>query len=163
MTKKLEWNHRDKSAWGDGPWQKEPDKVQWVDQKTGLDCLLHRSPLGAWCGYVGVAEGHPAFGQKYDRVDVEVHGGLTYSSFCQEVEHESRGVCHIPLPGRPEKVWWLGFDCAHYGDFCPVYDGKSSKDRGLPESYYSQKTYRDRSYARKETQKLARQLRAMAE
>ena len=29
------WATVDKSAWGDGPWQDEPDKEQWPDEATG--------------------------------------------------------------------------------------------------------------------------------
>lgn len=32
----LEYRTKDKSTWGDGPWQQEPDKKQWQDAATGL-------------------------------------------------------------------------------------------------------------------------------
>src|SRR5437868_4216905 len=35
---------------GPGPWWDEPDKVQWIDPATDLDCLAVRGPFGAWCG-----------------------------------------------------------------------------------------------------------------
>src|SRR5574337_715773 len=60
-----EWQSMNKSTWGSGAWQDESDKVQWVDEATGLDCLMVRSLGGHWCGYVGVAEGHPWFGLGY--------------------------------------------------------------------------------------------------
>lgn len=110
-----------RERWGDGPWVNEPDKVQWVDAETDLDCLLHRHPeSGHWCGYVGVTKGHPAFGVEYTHVDVNVHGGLTYSAYCRETGNEALGVCHVPLPGRDPHVWWLGFDCAHAHDLSPA-------------------------------------------
>ena len=57
----------DKTTWGPGQWQDEPDKVQWADEATGLPCLAVRHPeLGNWCGYVGVPEGHPLFGVRWD-------------------------------------------------------------------------------------------------
>src|SRR5690606_3996986 len=40
-------------------------KIQWVDEATGLDCLMVRNSGGAWCGYVGVSEGHPLYGVEY--------------------------------------------------------------------------------------------------
>lgn len=43
--------------WGPGPWDGEPDKMQWTDPATGLDCLIVRNTLGALCGYVGVTPG----------------------------------------------------------------------------------------------------------
>lgn len=75
----LEYRTVDKSNWGNGPWQNEPDKCQWRDEATGLPCLIVRGPSGALCGYVGVSEGHPAFGKDYDSVAADVHGGLTFA------------------------------------------------------------------------------------
>jgi hypothetical protein len=28
----------DKSTWGEGPWNNEPDKAQWQDEATKLPC-----------------------------------------------------------------------------------------------------------------------------
>jgi hypothetical protein len=156
-----EWHFTDKSKWDDGPWKSEPDKAQWIDAATGLDCLIHRGPSGALCGYVGVPPGHRFHGSDYSAVlfDTEdgdssypeVHGGLTFSDSCAETTREDgRGICHIPEPGRPADVWWLGFDCAHSGDLCPSYD--RSWEYG---------TYRDLEYVKREVESLARQLAAV--
>lgn len=140
-----------KDDWGDGPWQDEPDKIQWVDPDTLLDCLIVRGPAGALCGYVGVDETHPLFKVGYNKCSMPargqsryrrsgrirgkdkmrrrpcdkyncshrpeslltVHGGLTYSNMC------SGKICHVPEEGRPDKVFWFGFDCAHYMDEAP--------------------------------------------
>lgn len=59
------WNNTDKSDWIEGEWKDEPDKCQWVDGATGLDCLIVRGPFGALCGYVGVPESHPYYGKSY--------------------------------------------------------------------------------------------------
>ncbi len=60
--KTLEYKFVNKSTWGDGPWQNEPDKVQWTDQDTRLPCLAVRNGrIGNWCGYVGVSNDHPFF------------------------------------------------------------------------------------------------------
>lgn len=40
----------DKTTWGEGPWQHEPDRVDWYDEGTGLPCLMIRNAIGAWCG-----------------------------------------------------------------------------------------------------------------
>lgn len=74
----------DKSDWGDGAWQREPDKMQWPDERTGMPCMMVRGPSGSWCGYVGVLPGHPAYGQPYQDIDVSVHGGLTFSDVCAD-------------------------------------------------------------------------------
>jgi hypothetical protein len=131
----------DRSRWGSGPWDTEPDKVSWIDAGTGLDCLIVRNRTGALCGYVGVPPTHPWHGAEYGyghsigpKVDeecesfcahnpdhlIDVHGGLTYSDRCQPSDEPAQGICHVPAPGRPEDVWWFGFDCAHYGDQMPL-------------------------------------------
>jgi hypothetical protein len=147
----------DKSGWGDGPWHDEPDKVQWIDDATGFDCLARRGPMGNWCGYVGVPPGHPAHGRDYDDVTVDVHGGLTFADTCQNDAPEVEGICHVPEPGRPADVWWLGFDCGHFMDFMP---GLYARERhlGLPALQFADELYRDLAYVRGECASLARQL-----
>jgi hypothetical protein len=105
----------DRSEWSGGPWDLETDdKVVWVDQETGLDCMMIRNGMGAWCGYVGLPPEHPDHGKDYMEVwGYDVQGGLTYSESC------SGNVCHVPEEGRPHDVWWLGFDCSHSGDASP--------------------------------------------
>jgi hypothetical protein len=108
---KYEYN---KSDWVDGPWKEEPDLVEWTDKETGYDCLILRSTVaGALCGYVAIKRGHPYYEKDFmdDSIDVEVHGGLTYSNYCQG------HICHKKDDVEP--VWWLGFDCAHCYDLMP--------------------------------------------
>lgn len=157
-----------KAEWPDGPWKDEPDKLTWVDENTDLDCMIHRNRGGALCGYVGVSEGHPWFGKDYDNVRVpnqdddefgdwvDVHGGLTYADFCApETNDEGHGLCHVPQEGRPDRIWWLGFDCAHAGDISPAYDFKF----GRP---FAGDSYRDMAYVVTEVQRLAKQARTAA-
>jgi hypothetical protein len=150
-----------KKEWGSGPWQDEPDKIHWIDPATDLDVLMVRhQEMGHWCGYVGVPEGHPAFGKDYDDVDVDVHGGLTFADECNEnADNPASAVCHVPFEGRPDHVWWLGFDCAHAYDRSP---GMSSHlgALGLADLPY-QGDYRDRAYVENEIRDLAKQLKAM--
>ena len=149
-----EWRTYDKSGWGSGPWQDEPDKLQWTDEATGLPCLVVRQEMGGLCGYVGVPEGHPWHGRNYDDCmadggSVRVHGGLTFANHCQPDENESRGICHVPGPGEPDKVWWLGFDCAHYMDMLP----------GAPKEFkmFRRGKYRTLEYVQTECRNLAAQ------
>lgn len=106
----------DRTGWKDGPWMTEPDYKHWVDKQTDLDCLIVRvEGLGHLCGYVGVPEGHPWHGVRYNQIPdnwLLGHGGLTYTDHCQG------RVCHH-VEGRPEPVWWLGFDHAHACDHSP--------------------------------------------
>lgn len=148
------WTFIDKTKWPErGPWDNEPDKAQWLDA-SGLACLMVRA-RAHWCGYVGVPEGHPAFGKDYNDVEVEVHGGLTFAGLCQE-EGTGPRVCHIPEPGQPDRVYWLGFDCAHSGDKRPATDERQLQiERKYP---ISGDIYRDFDYVKAETGRLAQQL-----
>lgn len=174
ITIERESQHIDKSAWGDGPWQNEPDKVQWTDEVTGLPCLAVRTPWsGNWCGYVGVTEGHPAFGLYYDDANklaqpdeddyqwFRVHGGLTFSDFCQEGAEET-GICHVPMPGQPDRVWWLGFDCAHCDDMSPATFVTAGLRYQRAMQSNPRYAYRTLEYVQAECGRLAAQLKAVA-
>jgi len=149
--KSRSWHFVDKSAWGDGPWQDEPDKKQWVDQETHLPCLIVRSRVtGSLCGYVGVPASHPWYGKSYNDIhqeyEVTVHGGLTFAGTC---DGEPRGVCHIVEDGEDDNVWWVGFDCAHAWDLTPssvaimraIYDAKGEFYHRRIDDIYRDETY----------------------
>lgn len=148
--------HYHKESWGKGPWENEPDKATWVDKDTGLACMFHRNTLGALCGYVGVPNTHPVYKQHYDKVDVDVHGGLTFAGLCSHGEDESYGICHVPEPGQPDDVWWLGFDCAHLYDLSPYMNARPNLVEITNDC-----TYRDRAYVEDQIEKLASQLKQM--
>lgn len=81
----------------------DPPRVL-LDEKVGkyriliLNCGYHP------CGYVGVPLNHLLAGIDYDNLDIEVHGGLTFSA---------KGDGNI----WPENYWWFGWDYAHAGDY----------------------------------------------
>jgi hypothetical protein len=164
MNKTIEYRTIDKSAWQPGVWQDEPDKAQWYDDGTGFPCLIVRGPHGALCGYVGVRPGHPWHGMNYDSIETAdkdeygfsgpfVHGGLTFSGPCSHGDDPSRGICHVPAPGDTDNVWWLGFDCAHAGDYTDM-----KYDDGWRERFPADDdVYRDFAYVRAEIESLARQ------
>lgn len=135
----------DKTKWGPGPWQDEPDRQEW--KYRGLPCLAVRNQMGSWCGYVAVPPGHPAYKKPYDDVDVNVHGGLTYADHCRD------HICHVPAPGEPDDVWWLGFDCGHSDDLVP------SMKEFCKSLLWG--TYKDLKYVVRETSELAEQLAAL--
>ena len=117
------------------PWEEEEDRKEWVAH--GLACEIMRAPkLRHLCGYVGLPRTHPNFGDGYDDIDVDVHGGLTYAEEGTAVTHSAG-------------LWWVGFDCAHFGDLVP-----SSVDGG----YSDDGVYRDMEYVTEETERLALQL-----
>jgi hypothetical protein len=146
----------DRSKWPSGPWDSEPDKVQWKDTATGLPCLAVRhSDAGHWCGYVGVPEGHPWFEKDgYSAVHADVHGGLTFSGHCRPGS-EDRAICHIPEPGESDNVWWLGFDCAHAWDWSPE-DEKFAAQGGIWTKDWD-RVYRSLAYVQSQCASLAQQ------
>jgi hypothetical protein len=131
-----------------GPWRGEPDRVEF--EHEGFPCLLRRSEMGNWCGYVAVPPGHPAHGVSFQTLDLGVHGGLSYSAKC------FADICHVPKPGESDDVWWLGFDCAHGHDFIPRIHLVFEHDPA-PLGV----AYRTVDYVRGEVEDLARQLREM--
>lgn len=142
-----------KAEWGPGQWQQEPDFIEW--RACGLPCLMVRhSEAGHWCGYVAVPPGHPLHGRDYGDSDtqIDVHGGLTYSGACEGK------VCHVPGPGEPDDVWWLGFDCAHWADLSP---GRAALYGGMGIERDVVEQYRDAVWVQRETERLARQLAEM--
>lgn len=149
----------DRAGWGEGPWDNEPDRIEW--ESHGFPCLMRRTDMGNWCGYVAVLPGHPVFEKNYNDVDVNVHGGLTYAEHC----HGS--ICHVPKPGEPDNVWWLGFDCAHGGDVVPSYR-RLYKEIGLSATAFTgfddrlRERYRDVPYVRDQIEHLAAQLSALS-
>lgn len=149
-----EWTF-DTHPTGDGPWADEPDKRQWIDEATDLDCLMVRhGSSGHWCGYVGVPPGHPWHGKDYGDLDVSVHGGLTYADFCMENAGEE-AICHVPEPGRPDHVWWLGFDCGHAWDRRPGMEARELRWGFAPSN---DEVYRDLPYVEAQVRLLAVQV-----
>lgn len=158
----------DKSAWGDGPWQNEPDRIDF--EWHGLPCLMLRTEkMGNWCGYVAVGPDHPWYGVGYSNCTakpkcdeskadghcvhspeslLEVHGGITYADHC------AGHICHVPKPGQPDNVFWFGFDCAHFNDGMPGYRVVLGDDNLFSHGY------KDVAYVRRETERLAAQLAA---
>lgn len=110
MSENLEMPVIDKSTWGPGEWQNEPDRVDFIH--AGFSCFaLRHDRHGHWCGYVGVPAGHPAYDT--DPADLGDDVGVNYGAKCQG------WICHVPAPGMPEDVFWLGFDCGHAMELSP--------------------------------------------
>lgn len=56
--------------------------------------------------YVEVPKDHKYYLKNYDEIDIDVHGGLTYSDNYLIVEGEKITNC-----------WFIGWDYAHFDDF----------------------------------------------
>lgn len=170
-----------KSDWGPGPWQEEPDRVEW--ESYGLPCLMVRDMnFGHWCGYAAVPLGHPLHGVWYDQCTqgcppekyrlwacgnyehcpggfLTAHNGLVFSGFFDDL------ICHTPKPGQPENVskrsaiyyWWFGFGCVSVWDMLPGIKDLMVK-LARPAILVSHQNYRDLAYVRNQVENLARQL-----
>jgi hypothetical protein len=53
--------------------------------------------------YIEIPKGHNLYGQDYDDIDINVHGGLTYA------RHQLMGI--------DGENWYIGWDYAHAGDY----------------------------------------------
>lgn len=136
------------------------DRVQipdaWRERVVDLDKTSVMGLFVEACGEAG-ADGCASM----DCV-LQVHGGVTYASACQGE------LCHVPKPGEPDNVWWIGFDCGHSGDLLPgmlameKQHGWDAPDHPLSlRSYRSRDVYRDQAYVTQETKNLAEQLREL--
>jgi hypothetical protein len=95
----------------------------------GYPCVVLRRSIHL-CGYVGLPKGHKYYGKDYRKIDVDVHGGLTYAE-------DDNGF------------WVIGFDCAHSGDYTG-YCSFSFCSSG--------NTYRDMEYVEVQIKNLVRQI-----
>lgn len=132
-----------------GPWANEPDRMEF--EFAGFPCLIIRHMmLGHLCGYVGVPKGHPWYGVDYMDLsydhDIDVHGGLTFGSY-GDSEEVSENHYYKPSHYKGNHLYWIGFDCNHYGDLAPY----------MYELELLIGNYRDIDYVRREVQKLALQ------
>lgn len=155
---------RSRAFWPPGPWDEEDDaKREW--RHAGFPCLMVRNNFGAWCGYVGVAPGHPHHGHNYSVPNVDCHGGLTFAGPC---DPSGGPICHTLAPGEPGNVWWFGFDTNHAGDCAPGMMVMSDFLRRrhpdmppVPPGYWGE--YRDVTYVTEQVENLAEQMAALSE
>lgn len=164
------------------------DKIAWRDPATGYECIIMRKTRdGPLSGYVGVPPGHPLFSFDCDAVppdlEIEVHGGLSYSAICNEspsphrrLIREAQTICHVPAGSERyaavehateyragaaahEKAWWFGFECDQVYDALPSTPAHSTR-------FLERETgavIRDEDYVYDQVVDLAAQLRAIGD
>jgi hypothetical protein len=114
-----------------GPWDNEPDKLEF--EFDGVPCRITRNDsFGNLCGYAALTEYHPYFKCGYNNIHYNVHGGLTFCGF----QHSENSL------------WWIGFDCAHSDDVIPSFDKINFKDA----------TYKTIDFVKSELTKLVKQI-----
>lgn len=117
---------------------------EWTDKDTGYICRMIRPYDGGHlCGYVKLPDNYPLkkeWNDDYDKIPVEVHGGVTF---------------YRPMNEDIKDERWVGFDCVHSGDLNPrnilVYNRR----------IYPDEVYRTKQYVKDECKSLARQLKDM--
>lgn len=111
---------------------------------SGLECMVVRTRMGHYCGYVGVPPSHPWFGKGYNEKvkvppsvfsretcadNVGVINLLCASDVSQDAMDivlavDVHGGLTFSAKDKTREIWWFGFDCAHAGD------GRSPSDDG---------------------------------
>jgi len=80
--------------------------------KTLIRRTLHLMRVGWGNGYVLIPPTHPLHGVDYWDINVDVHGGLTYSQLVTE-----KKVNHwVELDAEDIGKWCVGFDTCHFHD-----------------------------------------------
>jgi hypothetical protein len=103
--------HHDKSLLPKGVWQKEPD-IRFFSYNNYPCLILRCYVLGHLFGYVGIPlESKYTIEENYECLIV--HGGVTW------YKDRLPGQLDYPDIIIPENKFWIGFDCAHYGDKMP--------------------------------------------
>ena len=125
---------------------KEGDFEEWIDPYSNYMCRISRNlHFQTWNGYVRLPKEHPCFGKGYDDIDVNVHGGLTYS--------DSYFPTHTN--NTPDGYWWLGFDTGH------AWDRQPRIFIHFPPYHFRENVYRDKDYMIKEVTELVKRLKDM--
>ena len=115
-----------------------PKRILETGKYLDTDYLILKNDIGYRCGYSYVRPHHPWYNiDEYD-LEVEVHGGITFS----EIDTLS-------------EVRWLGFDCAHGGDAAD----QSLVDYELPSCRFG--VVRTTEYVRKECESLILQIKRL--
>lgn len=148
-----------RDGWGAGPWQDEPDQINWTDPESGYRCQIRRNPyLGQLCGYVAIPPTHPAHpdqGAGKDAEDaLECHGGITWADFERIYDDPNE-----PLVSN----WWqFGFDCGHLWDLVPNIHFMRKPGQILWNAVMieRQEVYRDVAYVEGEIASLITQLKS---
>lgn len=82
-------------------------KIETLDTGYCLGLLYYILNLGTHpCAYVKIPKTHKFYKKDYDDIDIDVHGGLTYSRDFLWVSENQK-----------VKGWFIGWDYAHYGDY----------------------------------------------
>lgn len=114
---------------GNGELVEEHDYIEFIYKD--FECRIKRMYVkgphaknecyfgGHLCGYVKIPENNKYFNKHYDEIDIDCHGGLTYSNY-------------------QDNNYYIGFDCAHSFDYLPsmeMFKQKNEKIKQFFEQY----------------------------
>lgn len=117
------YTYEQKINWfGTGEWGEEFDVVKFYFKE--YKCMVFRVVIkepcvedhyfgGHFCGYVFLDSNHSLFGENFQNITIDCHGGISFSEYVQE-----QGA-HL-----------IGFDCAHSGDYVPSLE-KFREENGI--------------------------------
>jgi len=103
------------------------EEIRVKKTSDGYIRLIRISGAGVYCGYIGLPDDrHKWFGLNYeDLIFVRVHGGVTFAD--AKFPGDDVTAMNLSVLTAGEVVpWWVGFDCAHGGDYVP---GRSRSSR----------------------------------
>jgi hypothetical protein len=140
MTGKMKKDHlyseQEKLNWfGDGEWLKEPDKVDFTYRD--YECIVLRTCMkepyaekfhmfgGFLCGCVKIPNNHVFYCKPYDDISVDCHYGLTFGK------------------KDSQENYWIGFDCAHSGDYTPSTEKLKKEDDYLSRLFPIPKEFKE--------------------
>ena len=122
-----------------------PARVLSTGIHAGFEFVTVENGMGFRCGYIRVPAGHPWHG-KEEEIECEIHGGLTFS-----------GPDKACGKNGADDAWWIGFDCAHYGD---------ARDPDLPANYFipfqTEGTVRTQDFVESQCRRLCEQAAGQA-
>lgn len=77
--------------------------------------------------YVFIDKNHPLYKKHYDDIDVDVHGGLTFSDdhLINVLKYSDKYKCETLQ--RINHDWIIGWDYNHLGDYSTYYGGFDDK------------------------------------
>lgn len=95
------------------------DKVEWFVKKSPFADRKDPDYIGStfadfggdWNGYIIVPKSNPVFGEHYDNLEFNVHGGFTFGSSAEDIEWPE-----IPEHCRNDNYWIYGWDTQHLHD-----------------------------------------------
>lgn len=116
---------------------------------------MQHPQLEHYCGYIGLSEGHPAYGMSVDELKLrcrrQPHRGITWA------QHRPGGG-RQDTPPEEHTFWWFGFSCSHEGvDLIPGLLNEKTPKAILE----SGATVKSRSYVRRQCLSFSKNLAKM--